>query len=169
MDETQVVPENLILYLASQKNIRAAAAKVPVDLHGIVCNAGLSYPGPPRMTEDGIEKTFAVNHLGHFLLVNGYSPGLVPGTGLGKEESWFMRLAWHCIVPALSRMVQAIRRPEEVGAELAHLIEQVSNSGEQYDQGVVAESSPASRDEKLAAKLWRRSLEWTGLPPETNI
>jgi NAD(P)-dependent dehydrogenase (short-subunit alcohol dehydrogenase family) len=45
-----------------------AARDVP--LHAVVCNAGLQTSGALVRTPDGVERTFAVNHLGHFLLVN---------------------------------------------------------------------------------------------------
>ncbi len=39
-------------------------------LAGLVCDAGVQNPGPPRRSVDGFEETFAINHLGHFLLAN---------------------------------------------------------------------------------------------------
>lgn len=38
-------------------------------LHGIICNAGMMNAATPQRTKEGYETTFAVNHLGHFLLV----------------------------------------------------------------------------------------------------
>ncbi|MEK4082450.1 SDR family NAD(P)-dependent oxidoreductase [Psychrobacillus sp. FSL K6-1415] len=38
-------------------------------LHSIICNAGLQFVNGTQATVDGIEGTFGVNHLGHFLLV----------------------------------------------------------------------------------------------------
>lgn len=59
------------LDLASFNSIRKFCATLPTNnLHGIVCNAGIVYTQPTRFTQDGIEETFGVNHLGHFLLVN---------------------------------------------------------------------------------------------------
>jgi len=63
----------MVLDLASQKSVRQfvkvfAELDLP-SLHAIICNAGLSLIGE-QFTEDGIEMTFGVNHLGHFLLVN---------------------------------------------------------------------------------------------------
>lgn len=57
------------LDLASQKSIRACAAEFldhesKLDL--LINNAGLA--GPKGLTEEGIELTFGVNHIGHFLL-----------------------------------------------------------------------------------------------------
>jgi NAD(P)-dependent dehydrogenase (short-subunit alcohol dehydrogenase family) len=38
-------------------------------LYGIICNAGMQNVGKPQKTVEGYETTFAVNHLGHYLLV----------------------------------------------------------------------------------------------------
>jgi NAD(P)-dependent dehydrogenase (short-subunit alcohol dehydrogenase family) len=38
-------------------------------LYGIICNAGMQNIGAPQKTLEGYETTFAVNHLGHYLLV----------------------------------------------------------------------------------------------------
>jgi NAD(P)-dependent dehydrogenase (short-subunit alcohol dehydrogenase family) len=40
-------------------------------LHAIVCNAGVQVVSGRERTQDGIEMTFGVNHLGHFALVAG--------------------------------------------------------------------------------------------------
>jgi light-dependent protochlorophyllide reductase len=62
------------LELGSLADVRSFAADfldagLP-PLHGLVCNAGLQLVGAPAASRDGYEATFAVNHLGHFLLVN---------------------------------------------------------------------------------------------------
>src|SRR5271154_6378344 len=46
-------------------------------LAGLVCNTGLQNVGTPQRTVDGFETTFAVNHLGHFLLANLLLPDFV--------------------------------------------------------------------------------------------
>lgn len=38
-------------------------------LGAIICNAGMQNVGQPQKTAEGIETTFAVNHLGHYLFV----------------------------------------------------------------------------------------------------
>jgi NAD(P)-dependent dehydrogenase (short-subunit alcohol dehydrogenase family) len=63
--------EMLIADLASQQAIRKAADEFKSkhkSLSLLVNNAG--YAGPRALTEDGIERTFAVNHLAYFLLTN---------------------------------------------------------------------------------------------------
>ncbi len=68
----------LALDLASLASVRAAADGCRAmlgdgridSLQVVVCNAGASFQGPPSYSADGYEETFAVNCLGHFLLVN---------------------------------------------------------------------------------------------------
>ncbi len=66
--------EAMDLDLASPSSIRAlvaeiAARELPLDT--LVCNAGLQFfAKAPVLSDDGYELTFAVNHLGHFLLTN---------------------------------------------------------------------------------------------------
>jgi len=59
--------------LASLTSVRAfvedvRGATLP-PLHAIVCNAGVQVVSGTEWTEDGVETTFGVNHLGHFALV----------------------------------------------------------------------------------------------------
>jgi len=66
--------EAMTLDLASLESVRnfardyAAEARPP--LRAIVCNAATQIVTGRTYTKDGFETTFAVNHLGHFLLVN---------------------------------------------------------------------------------------------------
>lgn len=62
----------LPLDLASQTSIRDFAdawrnASLP-PLKGLICNAGMQNVAAPTRTIEGYEMTFAVNHLGHYLL-----------------------------------------------------------------------------------------------------
>jgi NAD(P)-dependent dehydrogenase (short-subunit alcohol dehydrogenase family) len=61
------------LDLGSLAAVRAFAKEVEaldLPLRALVCNAGLQMSRGLRLTPDGYETTFAVNHLGHFLLTN---------------------------------------------------------------------------------------------------
>jgi NAD(P)-dependent dehydrogenase (short-subunit alcohol dehydrogenase family) len=61
--------------LASLTSVRAFVDDVRAStlppLHAIVCNAGVQVVSGTEHTQDGIEMTFGVNHLGHFALVQG--------------------------------------------------------------------------------------------------
>ena len=61
------------LDLASAASVRRLAKELEardVPLRALVCNAGLQVHRGPQLSPDGYELTFAVNHLGHFLLTN---------------------------------------------------------------------------------------------------
>src|SRR5262245_12427914 len=61
------------LDLGSTASVRELAREVDardLPLRALVCNAGLQVWSGPTMSADGYESTFAVNHLGHFLLTN---------------------------------------------------------------------------------------------------
>lgn len=61
------------LDLASAHSIRECVREVEargVPLDALVCNAGLQLNSGPRLNAEGFELTFAVNHLGHFLLTH---------------------------------------------------------------------------------------------------
>lgn len=67
------VSSPLQLELAEPESIIACANAVrsinlPLDI--LVCNAGYLGAGGERQLVNGIEKHFAINHLGHFILVN---------------------------------------------------------------------------------------------------
>jgi NAD(P)-dependent dehydrogenase (short-subunit alcohol dehydrogenase family) len=63
----------LPLDLGSLATVRAFAREIEkrdLPLRALVCNAGLQMNSGPKLTPDGFESTFAVNHLGHFLLTH---------------------------------------------------------------------------------------------------
>ncbi|KAK3323971.1 hypothetical protein B0T19DRAFT_218734 [Cercophora scortea] len=72
------------LDLASTKSIRQyqqtfAAAHYP-PIKALLLNAGLQFPADtPTLTKEGIEATFAINHVGHVLLFHLLYPYLAPG------------------------------------------------------------------------------------------
>lgn len=55
--------------LASLRSVRTLAERLPtIDV--LICNAGVQVPAGTRLTEDGFELTFGVNHLAHFALAS---------------------------------------------------------------------------------------------------
>jgi NAD(P)-dependent dehydrogenase (short-subunit alcohol dehydrogenase family) len=52
-------------------------------LRALVCNAGVqTLTEPPRLTPEGLEETFATNHLGHYLLARLLGADLAPGASV---------------------------------------------------------------------------------------
>ncbi len=65
--------EAMELDLASPSSVRRLVREIEqrdLPLQSLVCNAGLQFRNGPVLSDDGYELTFAVNHLGHFLLTN---------------------------------------------------------------------------------------------------
>lgn len=60
---------------AEEIDRRLSARELP-SVNALVCNAGVQGAGKEAFTADGFERTFGVNHLGHFLLVNLLLPRL---------------------------------------------------------------------------------------------
>ncbi len=66
------------LDLSSLASVRSAARDVQrliaegqiQPLNALLCNAGAQFRGPISYSKDGYEETFAINYLGHFLLVS---------------------------------------------------------------------------------------------------
>jgi NAD(P)-dependent dehydrogenase (short-subunit alcohol dehydrogenase family) len=65
----------LSLDLASLQSVRGFGGRLRdaglPPLRAVVCNAGLQVVDGTKLTDDGVEMTFGVNHLGHFALVRG--------------------------------------------------------------------------------------------------
>jgi light-dependent protochlorophyllide reductase len=63
----------LELDLASLRSVRSFAQALRATelppVHALVCNAGVQVVSGSEVTDDGVEMTFGVNHLGHFALV----------------------------------------------------------------------------------------------------
>jgi NAD(P)-dependent dehydrogenase (short-subunit alcohol dehydrogenase family) len=72
-----ITATTVALDLASLDSVRAAARQVRdliatgvvPPLQALMCNAGAQFHGPVSYSADGYEETFAINYLGHFLLV----------------------------------------------------------------------------------------------------
>lgn len=61
--------EAVAMDMASLASVREAARSLPV-IDALAANAGIQNPGPRRMTGEGFEETFQVNHLAHVALLD---------------------------------------------------------------------------------------------------
>ena len=72
----------LALDLSSLAKVRAFAESWPSNKYppiiSLVLNAGAQFVGPMETNEEGYEKTFMINHLGHALLFHLFTPHLTP-------------------------------------------------------------------------------------------
>ncbi|KAI0401618.1 dehydrogenase/reductase [Xylaria palmicola] len=101
---------------------------------------------------------------GRGITVNAIDPGLMPGTGLGRDAFWLLRLFWQHIFPRiipLARLIMPnIHTPVESGKGLARLAvaEDVEGvSGRYFEGWKEIKSSRDSYDESKQEDLW----EWT--------
>ena len=68
----------LPLDLASLASVRLFVAQIEGEVDVLVLNAGGQRPGVDTRTVDGLETTFATNHLAHYLLLRLLMPKLAP-------------------------------------------------------------------------------------------
>lgn len=71
------------LDMGSRTSIHRLIAEWRRPLHALVNNAGLQFTGPAVFTDDGVEMTIAVNHLGPLELSLGLLPWLEGGRVMG--------------------------------------------------------------------------------------
>lgn len=101
------------------------------------------------------------------ITVNAFNPGLMAGTGLGREGKGLMRVMWYYILPLLRPLMgNAARTVQQSGADLAHLVtalELASVTGTYFDGREVKECAAEARDGEKLAELWQGSISLTGL------
>lgn len=257
------------LDLASLASVREFAAEFRArqlpPLRAIICNAGVSKLTARERSADGFEITFAVNHLGHFLLVNlllddlqpparilfvssgvhdpdqvrgpmqtsryikaewlayperdpgldlddsevggrlyassklcnllctyelarrlassglrtpespitanAFAPGLIAGTGLGRDARGLTRIMWYWLLPLMSRFIPGAHSAAESGADLAYLATDpalASVTGKYFREREIIASSAASYDLDKAADLWQTSVQLSNLQPHES-
>lgn len=90
--------KTVVVDLASQASVRAVAPQIAAitdRIHVLINNAGIS-TGVRQLSPDGNEMTFAVNHLGHFLLTSLLLPQILragPGARIVNVTSTAHRLS----------------------------------------------------------------------------
>jgi NAD(P)-dependent dehydrogenase (short-subunit alcohol dehydrogenase family) len=132
-----------------------------------LCNLWFTYELARRLAGAG----FADG--GRAITVNGFDPGLVPGSGLAREYPAPLRFVWDRILPGVARVlspvVPTINPAPKAGAALARLVldpalEPVSGRYfPSHARWREAASSDASYDAERARALWDASVRMTGL------
>jgi NAD(P)-dependent dehydrogenase (short-subunit alcohol dehydrogenase family) len=141
--------------------------------------ADIARPNPKTATKDGRQRYSTSKLLnvmfGYALVrrtpsermtVNSFDPGLMPGTGLAREYSPFLRFIWNHVLPFLIPVLRLmvtngnIHLPEESGANLAWVALSKDTAGKNglYYEG--RKEIPSSVDSRIVEKqddLW----DWT--------
>ncbi|XP_069779466.1 isocitrate dehydrogenase [NAD] subunit beta, mitochondrial isoform X3 [Narcine bancroftii] len=130
---------------------------------------------PPSVTDEGLERTIATNHLGPFLLtnllldvtVNAVHPGVVK-TDIMRNSKMCIQLIFHLIgffffklsIPAVNRTDRNFRVTmipgDGVGPELMHVVKEVFKAAEvpvQFDEHHVSEVQNLASKERLEQLL----------------
>jgi len=137
-----------------------------------LCNVWFTYELVRRLQAAGLANGDRA------LTVNAFDPGLVPGSGLGRDYPAALRWVWRNVGPALARvlspMVAGINPADKSGAALARLIDDPALAGTtaRYFPSTTrwrdAPSSEASYDVERARALWEESVRMTALTREES-
>jgi NAD(P)-dependent dehydrogenase (short-subunit alcohol dehydrogenase family) len=102
-----------------------------------------------------------LDHGAQGMTVNAFDPGLMPGSGLGRDYSPLQRFAWRYVLPAL-RVLPGVNSTRTSGRHLAALAADPRYDGVtgMYFQGnKLALSSADSYDIDRARELWTSSAQ----------
>jgi NAD(P)-dependent dehydrogenase (short-subunit alcohol dehydrogenase family) len=134
-----------------------------------LCNLWFTYELVRRLQRAGLSNGTSQ------LTVNGFDPGLVPGSGLARDYAPALRFVWNRVLPGLARVlspvVAGINPAPKAGAALARLVLDpalASTTGKYFPSHTrwrEATSSDASYDVARAHDLWDASARMTKLAP----
>ncbi len=98
------------------------------------------------------------------VLVNAFNPGLLAGTGLGKNSAPFTKFIWYYILPAMAKFFKGSSTPDKSGLLLSKLITSVNESGKYFSLGAAAVASSAeSYDTNEMETFWQGCEVLVGL------
>lgn len=103
--------------------------------------------------------------------VNGFNPGMMPGTGLARGNGAVVDFVWGRVLPLLGAVAPGVNSVEESGRALARLVTDpalAGVTGRYYEGRAAAESSPESHDREKARELWEASAAMARLTPEES-
>lgn len=103
------------------------------------------------------------------VLVNAFNPGLIPGTGLGRNNRGFIKFMWYYLMPLMAVFIPGASTTDKSGKLLAELISKVDTTGKYYDIEKLVDSSKESYDEQRRVELWEGSAKLVGLTDEESL
>ncbi len=138
-----------------------------------LCNLWFAYELARRLEAAGL------SNADRRLTVNGFDPGLVPGSGLARDYPPVLRFVWDRILPGVARVltpvVAGINPAPKAGRALARLVldPALANVTGRYFPSHTrwreARSSDASYDLERARALWEESVRMTKLAPKESV
>jgi NAD(P)-dependent dehydrogenase (short-subunit alcohol dehydrogenase family) len=92
-------------------------------------------------------------------VVSAFDPGLMPGTGLARDASWWQRALWATVFRLLL-VVPGVQSPRRSAGQLAHLVTDASTvpSGTYVERGAPGQPSAAARDVAAQQALYVDTL-----------
>ncbi|KAM0257915.1 hypothetical protein ACHAPA_011517 [Fusarium lateritium] len=114
----------LIMDLSSQASVRAAASQIindadipPIDI--LINNAGVMAIPTLTLSEDGIETTFATNHVGHFLFTNLIMPKIIKAAQTSQTPTRIVNVSsfGHQFAPVRFSDINYTKLPSELPQE----------------------------------------------------
>ncbi|HSP99727.1 MAG TPA: SDR family NAD(P)-dependent oxidoreductase [Candidatus Dormibacteraeota bacterium] len=124
-----------------------------------LCNVLCTYELSRRLEASGLSQPDAP------ITVNAFDPGLMPGTGLGRDYPGWLRFVWRYVLPVMT-LLPKVNSTRTSGRNLAWV---VSDPGLEHTTAKYFRSRravPSSRDshnEAWARELWEESAALVGL------
>lgn len=106
------------------------------------------------------------------ITVNAFNPGMMPGTGLARDYSPFLKFMWKYIMPIMILFQKNVNTVKKSGRALASLItnDELDNvSGKYFDGTKEIGSSKLSYNLENQNDLWRTSVELVQLKQNETI
>ncbi|MBX7224313.1 MAG: SDR family NAD(P)-dependent oxidoreductase [Blastocatellia bacterium] len=106
------------------------------------------------------------------ITINGFNPGLMPGTNLARDYGPVQQFAWNYLLPVLALVLPNARTVTASGKALAGLAcasEFEAVTGKYFDGRKETASSAESYDRNKALELWEASCRLTRLTPAETI
>lgn len=124
-----------------------------------LCNVLCAYELARRLDASGRSRPEAP------ITVNAFDPGLMPGTGLGRDYPGWMQFVWRNLMPILT-VLPKVNSARTSGRNLAWLVSDPTLAHATARYFRMRQAVPSSRDsyrEDWARELWEESAELVGL------
>ncbi len=124
-----------------------------------LCNLLFAYELSRRLQASGLSKPDAP------ITVNAFDPGLMPGTGLGRDYPGWLRVVWNYVLPVMT-LLPKVHSARTSGRNLAWVVSDPAlehATAQYYRRRQAIPSSKDSYDAALARELWDESAPLVGL------